>query len=278
MRSASEGEGQRAEIIPPGYSIEVLAQPPAGLLPAAPQGWQSARLPRLYMAARQKIIECDKVDECREWERQADAFASYYRQAMDKTLLYTAQRIKLRAIRRCGEILLQDLPTNTVIAKKEGMFPVTIGRAKSFATIPQSVFDEMVEQTPPAGSGELHRLGIDLRYAEYTKAPDNEPEPTPHSERRREADALWQSICNLAQPGRQALGMPISLHEGFLERWNDPDVAYDEQIELTTLWLAYKLLESTFWQLAERIPGTARDLVEGHALIARRLAEMAAAE
>jgi hypothetical protein len=64
-------------------------------------------LPETYQAARSAIAACAKVDECKSWADRAEAIASYARQADDETLLKHATRIKVRAIKRCGELLRQ---------------------------------------------------------------------------------------------------------------------------------------------------------------------------
>jgi hypothetical protein len=64
-----------------------------------------APLPAKYEAAKQALAECVSVDECSTWGKKAAAMASYARQAKDDALQNYALRIKVRAIRRCGELL-----------------------------------------------------------------------------------------------------------------------------------------------------------------------------
>jgi hypothetical protein len=62
-------------------------------------------LPTTYNAAVTALRECARLDECRDWGSKAAAIVSYARQAGDRQLFEMAVRIRLRAIRRCGELL-----------------------------------------------------------------------------------------------------------------------------------------------------------------------------
>lgn len=137
-------------------------------LPPAPLGWERAKFPLLYKRAREALIECLKIDECLEWKRKAEAFASYYRQAQDKTPYNIALRIRLRAWRRCGELFLEmfgsDGPDQAGIGVKtrKGKLADALGisasdgyTARRLAKIPEAEFEEMIEREPPATISEL---------------------------------------------------------------------------------------------------------------------------
>jgi hypothetical protein len=66
---------------------------------------RTATLPQNYVEAKKAIAECERLDECAEWADKAAALASYARQADDMELENYARRIRLRASRRCGELL-----------------------------------------------------------------------------------------------------------------------------------------------------------------------------
>src|SRR5690242_2537672 len=66
---------------------------------------ETAQLPELYEQAQRALVACEKLDECAQWANQAAAIASYARQADDVELENCARRIRLRAVRRCGELL-----------------------------------------------------------------------------------------------------------------------------------------------------------------------------
>ena len=65
-------------------------------------------LPPTYIAARIALAKCDRVDECQEWASKATALSSYAKQAKDDALQVLADRIRARAVRRCGELLQQS--------------------------------------------------------------------------------------------------------------------------------------------------------------------------
>jgi hypothetical protein len=66
----------------------------------------TATLPQNYEKAKQALAECESLDECAQWADKAAALAAYSRQADDPELENHAKRIRARAKRRMGEILL----------------------------------------------------------------------------------------------------------------------------------------------------------------------------
>ena len=77
---------------------------------AAETGAANANLPVTYAQARNALADCQAVDECKTWADKAAALASYARQANDSELLKMATRIRDRAIRRAGELLVEVEP------------------------------------------------------------------------------------------------------------------------------------------------------------------------
>jgi len=154
----------------------------------------NARLPVSYERAREALAKCSRVDECAEWAAKAEAIASYARQADDDTLMNTAQRIKARAIRRCGE-LLKEIPAakgqrsdlqprggappksnghangarqpslpipmspRTEVARAAGLSADQQKQAMRVAALPAKTFEAAVEALKPATVTELAERG-----------------------------------------------------------------------------------------------------------------------
>jgi hypothetical protein len=128
---------------------------------------RSASLPVKYQAAKVALAECNLIDECKDWADKTMALASYAKQANDKELEITAMRIRARAIRRCGELLLEvekaqgkrtDLElkrgTSPKLSRKDaaeraGMSPDQQKDAIRVARVNGESFEEQIESDDP---------------------------------------------------------------------------------------------------------------------------------
>jgi len=138
----------------------------------------TAKLPQAYERAKDALLKCSTIDECAEWKNKAEAIASYARQADDETLLHTAQRIKARAIRRCGELLKAIEPakggdrgnaatggrlpvgeTRKSVATSAGLSKDQQKQALRVASIPEREFERAVESPRPPTVTELAKQG-----------------------------------------------------------------------------------------------------------------------
>ena len=117
----------------------------------------TADLPPSYEKAKAAIVECARLDECKEWINRTAAMASYARQAKDTAMEDMALRIRRRAERRLGE-LLAELPTTRAsggLVNERKLAAERIGVSSSLAsqlvrvsTVPKPTFEHKVEQSP----------------------------------------------------------------------------------------------------------------------------------
>lgn len=135
----------------------------------ARQQIDSAELPTLYKAAVLALRECHRIDELKNVQDKHTAIAVYAKQIKDDRLLYYAERIKLRAFERIGE-LLADLPgyeEQKSAAKAAGVNIPDANRAIDTAKIPKRVRDQLIEACPPPKRTTLAQYGREYegRYA-----------------------------------------------------------------------------------------------------------------
>jgi hypothetical protein len=191
-----------------------------------------ATLPATYQHAKDALIACHRIDECKDWADKAAALASYAKQSDDATLYNLAVKIQARAVRRCGELLEQFQAqgrrtdrlsdgagrklTRREVAEAAGISPRQEVTAVRVANVPPEEFEALVEsECPPT----------------VTALADRGTEKRPVVQGVREATKLIGLLRSLAlfcekhQPNEVVVGvfdheMPqIRRHIESIERW-----------------------------------------------------------
>lgn len=136
-------------------------------------------LPANYSDAKRALALCERIDECKNWSDKAFALRSYAMQSKDQTLLQLAQRIQDRAIRRAGQLLLdvEREKAGRKIDHGSGINSSPLNRAireadlsrrqantmMEVARVPDDLFEQAVEATPPATVTHLAEMGTKPR-------------------------------------------------------------------------------------------------------------------
>ena len=171
-----------AEILPP---VTALNQEPdaisRALVNVSDLPIDNARLPAAYRAAVNALSTCASIDECKNWADKAAALRSYARQADDDALEKQAIRIRDRAIRRCGELLLQfdgrgrpseNSGYSPTISQREAAADAGMSKdqqvtAVRVAKVPAEQFEQAVESADPPNV---------TRLADWGRKPSEVPE------------------------------------------------------------------------------------------------------
>ena len=134
----------------------------------------TAQLPALYENAKTALAECSRIDECQQWADKAAAMASYAKQSKDETLHKYADRIKARAITRCGELLKAIQPASGMHMKEAGAHQFQTREqaatdaglsehqrktALRVASVDPEVRDALIESDKPPTITELAEMG-----------------------------------------------------------------------------------------------------------------------
>lgn len=123
-----------------------------------------------YEAARTALAEAHRVDEVKDIRDKAEAMAAYARQAKDNDLIQYATEIKVRAERRCGELLartekntgakgagpiaVERYDRNTPTLAQMGLTKDESSRYQQLAAMPAEHFETAVA-TAKATAGEV---------------------------------------------------------------------------------------------------------------------------
>lgn len=156
-----------------------------------------------YDAARQALAEAYRVDEVKTIRDKAAAMAAYARQSRDTDLIQWATEIKVRAERRCGELLRETAKTGDRATANGNVNPATVkvshaatptlsdlgitrsqsSRYQALAAMPEEHFETAVA-TVKEMAGEVTTAHM-LRVAEALKK---------HSDKQARADAMVDII------------------------------------------------------------------------------------
>jgi hypothetical protein len=159
-----------------------------------------------YEQARTALAEAHRVDEVKDIRDKAEAMAAYARQAKDSELIQYATEIKVRAERRCGELLSQTekhrggRPTGNHSNDESGFQTLAemglthneSSRYQQLAAMPAEHFETAVA-TAKATAGEVTTAFM-LRQAKAQKAP---PIKTAKAEQQREQLKTSQAASQL---------------------------------------------------------------------------------
>lgn len=123
-----------------------------------------------YETARKALAAAHRVDEVKDIRDKAEAMAAYARQAKDSQLIQYATEIKVRAERRCGELLTQTERNKGATVKGRmaverhdahnatladmGLTRDESSRYQQLAAMPEKHFETAVE-TAKATAGEV---------------------------------------------------------------------------------------------------------------------------
>lgn len=162
-----------------------------------------------YDAARQALADAYRVDEVKTIRDKAEALAAYARQARDVEMIQWATEIKVRAERRCGELLRDTAKTGQRATPNGNVNPATVkgshaatptlsdlgisrtqsSRYQALAGMPDEHFETAVA-TAKETAGEVTTAHM-LRVAEALKK---------HSDKQARADAMVDIIPTPARP------------------------------------------------------------------------------
>ena len=209
-----------------------------------------------YESARAALAAAHRVDEVKSIRDKAEAMAAYARQAKDSELIQYATEIKVRAERRCGELLRVTAERGeravagepvTQMSKRATSAPPTLAdmgltrdessRYQRLAAMPAEHFETAVESAKAAAgevtSAHMLRLAAELRTTSDLKQALKEAGDNLDATSR--ADAAWRPI-------RLAL---TSLHTSITEARRLPKHPDKTRAELAEMWAAVSRFMST---------------------------------
>ena len=207
-----------------------------------------------YEAARTALAAAHRIDEVKTIRDKAQAMAAYAKQARDTQMVQWATEIKVRAERRCGEMLRGSAATGqrdrgaggdrksqshdaTVKLSDLGITRDQSSRYKKLAAMPEEHFETAVD-TAKATAGAVTSAHM-LRLADELRATRELHQTLEQArnglDRASRADAAWRPI-RLALTG---------LHSRIEEARRIPACPTKTKVELMTMWTTVSCFLST---------------------------------
>lgn len=121
---------------------------------------ERAELPALYIAARNALAACARIDECKNLQDKYSAIARYAKQARNDELLKLCKKIALRAERKMGQLILTvEKSIGGHNSKGRGRYAQfravlckdAMNRAMAISSVPEAEFESVVESGNPPG-------------------------------------------------------------------------------------------------------------------------------
>jgi len=122
-----------------------------------------------YEAARKALAEAHRVDEVKTIRDKAEAMRMYGKQANDTQLVNWAAEIKIRAERKCGELLAVEIQhggdrksgsrSHAVTLTSLGLSNKQSSRYQQIAKVPEAEFERHIAEVKDKG-GELTSAGV----------------------------------------------------------------------------------------------------------------------
>ncbi len=124
---------------------------------------ETAQLPALYVAARNALQACARIDECKDLQDKYTAILRYAKQAGNEELLKLCRKIALRAERKLGDLLAQVKKSTggggprqkgagrRALARSVGLDINAMYRAITISKVPEQQFESVVESDDPPG-------------------------------------------------------------------------------------------------------------------------------
>lgn len=200
-----------------------------------------------YEAARTALAEAHRIDEVKDIRDKAEAMAAYARQAKDIELIRMATEIKVRAERKCGEMLKQTAANgDRATGRPEKVSqPTTLSdlgltrdessRYQKLAAMPEEHFETAIA-TAQATSGQVSTAYM-LRMAEDVKKTNDLKAEL----QQIKVDSAWKRA-------RTALDDPIHWMRVAIKNQSEctPDVACEIKAKLDELIALCSELERTY--------------------------------